>query len=177
MLIHRSKLHKLLVPPPTNAEVIIALVADDLKNNPGDVSFRADMLRVMDKILYLSEPSLKIVESAWHLKDMPLYRRAIRHCAVRDDILNALPKLLATLVSEAPALQVATWSERLERHISFVSQVLALCHSLTLAYLPVSSISWVAARMLAAHSPCSVILGKHSGIKTFKTASRSGRRH
>lgn len=92
----------------------MALVIDDQKNHPGDISVQVDMLELMNKVLDRDAPKLTglaILESAWHLRDMPLYRKAIRYWTAGGHIPKDLPKLLATLVTQSPAAQVVNWSE------------------------------------------------------------------
>lgn len=113
ILIPRNKLHHLL---GSDADIgaIMALVVDDQKNHPSGVSVRVDMLELMTRILDSCKDKLAgfaILEGAWNLRDMSLYRRGIRHCTADGYIPNELPKLLATLVAASPAPQVVDWNE------------------------------------------------------------------
>lgn len=116
VLIPKNKLHHLL-GLTTNIETIMALVINDLKNNPNDATVQADMLELMNRILDSGKyklAGLAVVEGAWNLKDKLLYRRSIQHCTADGRVPTGLPKLLAKLVAELPAPQVVDWSECLD---------------------------------------------------------------
>lgn len=113
VLIPRNKLHHLL-SSGADKEAIMSLVINDQKNHPNDVSFRVDMLELLNKVLDFSPRRLTgfpILETAWKLKEMPLYHKALRYCTTGGFIPEELPKLLAALVSQAPSLQEMNWSE------------------------------------------------------------------
>ncbi|KAG8161592.1 hypothetical protein KVR01_008579 [Diaporthe batatas] len=115
VLIPRNKLHH-LVGLATDIEVVMALVIDDQKKHPNDITVRADMLELMSKILDDSKyklAGLAVAEGAWNLGDKSLYRRAIHYCTANGRMPTGLPQLLATLVAELPAPQVVDWTELL----------------------------------------------------------------
>lgn len=92
----------------------MAFVIKDQKSHLGDTSVQIDMLELMNKVLDRGAPKLTglaILESAWNLRDMPLYRKAIRHLTAGGHIPKELSKLFATLVTQSPAAQVVYWSE------------------------------------------------------------------
>lgn len=120
----------------------MALVINDRKNHPSDISVQVDMLELMNKVLDHGAPKLSglaILESAWNLRDMPLYRKAIRHWTAGGHIPNDFPKLLATLVNQSPAAQVVNWSEWSEttRSLHFFSFSFIKC---SFADIDISSI-------------------------------------
>ena len=178
ILIPRNKLHHLL---GSDADIgaIMALVVDDQKNHPSGVSVRVDMLELMTRILDSCKDKLAgfaILEGAWNLKDMSLYRRGIRHCTADGYIPNELPKLLATLVAVSPAPQVVDWNEWFGNPHFLVSSVHFPCVSFADIdiSLTVSVTSWIAPVTFVASSPRSTTLRKHSMSNISKTDSGLG---
>lgn len=116
----------------------MALIIDDQKHHPEDVTVRANMLELMNKALFYAKPTLTgltILENAWKLNDMPLYREAFRFCTLGRSIPKELPKLLSSLVAQSTTQQVMNWSEWSEQPISFIfSLSLRGVFSLTLRY-------------------------------------------
>lgn len=113
ILIPRNKLHHLL-GSGADKEAIMSLVINDPKNHPSDASVRVDMLELMNKVLDFRPGRLTgfpILETAWNLKEMPLYHKALRHCTSGGFIPEELPKLLAALVTKSPSPQEMNWSE------------------------------------------------------------------
>ncbi|KAJ0109209.1 hypothetical protein J7T55_009540 [Diaporthe amygdali] len=95
VLIPRNRIHELL-GFGVDIWATLALFANDQKRNPRDASIPVDMLKLMDKILDFGLPpagtmrpktpgvpaqiltGLAVMRNAWNLKDIPLYRKAIR---------------------------------------------------------------------------------------------------
>lgn len=104
ILIPRHTLHYLL-GSGADMSAISSLVIDDQKNHPSGIRIRGDLLELMNKVLDFHKPTLTglpILESAWKLNDMPLYRKAIRYFTTGGNTPKELPQLLATLVTQPP---------------------------------------------------------------------------